>query len=147
MSSLAPGTVEDHGLNRYLETPVVQLNQVGYSPYAQHRWAYGSGWMGDGGPLDLSGFSGEVEVLRASSTGPPSSVAVLPLTTRSERDDDAGTGVRRPPTADECEGTLLIVLSFGVPLSPLSPSRRSRPSDSRELAERLRARWVQKKTL
>jgi endoglucanase len=80
--------------DRYLETPVVQLNQVGMSPRARHRWAYVSGWTGDGGPLDLSGFPAEVEVVRTSAGAAREVVATLPLVVRSSDDEDAGTAVR-----------------------------------------------------
>ena len=42
--------------DKYLETPVIQLNQVGYNPRATRRYAYVSGWMGDGGKLSLDNF-------------------------------------------------------------------------------------------
>ena len=32
--------------DKYLETPVIQLNQLGYSPRAVQRWAYISWWLG-----------------------------------------------------------------------------------------------------
>ena len=47
----------------YLETPVIQLNQVGYHPKATKRYAYVSGWMGDGGPLSLSNFPETADVI------------------------------------------------------------------------------------
>jgi endoglucanase len=62
----APGTELRRLLpvsDRYLETPAIQLNQVGYHPKARQRWAYVSGWLGDGGPLPLAGFPKEAEVL------------------------------------------------------------------------------------
>ena len=49
--------------DRYLETPVVHLNQVGYNPHASKRYAYVSGWMGDGGALSLANFPDEAEIL------------------------------------------------------------------------------------
>lgn len=80
----------------YLETPVVQLNQVGFNPRASRRWAYISGWMGDGGPLSLQGFSSTVDVL-AESSDPASRREVvlsgLPLRRQPGIDNDAGTEV------------------------------------------------------
>lgn len=49
--------------DKYLETPVIQVNQVGYSPRAAQRFAYLSGWMGDGGALSLDNFPTTAEVL------------------------------------------------------------------------------------
>ena len=49
--------------DRYLETPVIQVNQVGYCPRATSRYAYVSGWMGDGGGLSLASFPSEATVL------------------------------------------------------------------------------------
>lgn len=37
----------------YLETPAIQVNQVGYNPAATRRWAYLYAWLGDGGALKL----------------------------------------------------------------------------------------------
>ncbi len=81
----------------YLETPVIQLNQVGYSPRATKRWAYVYGWLGDGGPLPLGDFPPTVDVLRE----PPDArlpreyvLRDLPLTVRSPYDEDAGGEVR-----------------------------------------------------
>lgn len=39
--------------DRYLETPAIQVNQVGYNPLATRRWAYIYAWLGDGGALAL----------------------------------------------------------------------------------------------
>ena len=77
------------------ETPVVQLNQVGYHPRATKRWAYVSLWMGSGGGVDLSSFPSEVEVLAEACDGKGStrSVMKLPLTERGRGDSDAGADV------------------------------------------------------
>jgi endoglucanase len=84
--------------DRYLETPVVQLNQVGYNPRATERYAYVSGWMGDGGSLPLSGFPGTADVLAepARSSDPRTTLrAGLAITQRSASDTDAGGEVRQ----------------------------------------------------
>ncbi len=84
--------------DRYLETPVVQLNQVGYNPRATKRWAYVSAWLGDGGPLALDGFPDHVEVLRMRSAGATDRTdvaATAPIRPRSAHDADAGTEVRQ----------------------------------------------------
>ncbi len=47
----------------YTETPVVQVNQVGYNPHAAQRSAYLYEWLGDGGGLSLDNFSGRAELL------------------------------------------------------------------------------------
>ncbi|MBI2425862.1 MAG: choice-of-anchor D domain-containing protein [Candidatus Hydrogenedentes bacterium] len=49
--------------DKYLETPVIQVNQVGYSPRATERWAYVSAWLGDGGALTESDVPGTANVL------------------------------------------------------------------------------------
>lgn len=49
--------------DRYLETTALQVNQVGYSPRATKRYAYVSGWMGDGGSLPLTNFPATANVL------------------------------------------------------------------------------------
>jgi endoglucanase len=83
--------------DRYLPTPVVQLNQVGYNPRADARWAYVSGWMGDGGGLSLGNFPDEAEVLRVPSDPMQrrEATASAPLEARADRDSDAGTAVRQ----------------------------------------------------
>lgn len=84
--------------DRYLETPVIQLNQVGYNPRATQRWAYVSGWLGDGGYLPFSGFPTSAEVLAESADASlPRTVVVgsLPITQRAASDMDAGGEVRQ----------------------------------------------------
>ncbi|MBI4180055.1 glycoside hydrolase family 9 protein, partial [bacterium] len=76
--------------DRYLQTSVIQLNQVGYSPRASKRWAYVSGWMGDGGPLSLSNFPPAAEILTDTAV-----VATAPITPRWILDADAGGEVRQ----------------------------------------------------
>ncbi|MBI2060597.1 MAG: glycoside hydrolase family 9 protein [Nitrospirae bacterium] len=76
--------------DRYLETPVIQLNQVGYSPRATERYAYVSGWMGNGGPLSLANFPASAEMISDSG-----SVTPLALEPRAARDSDAGTEVHQ----------------------------------------------------
>ncbi|MFN4218443.1 MAG: glycoside hydrolase family 9 protein [Candidatus Bipolaricaulia bacterium] len=81
----------------YLETPVIQLNQVGYSPRATKRWAYVYGWLGDGGPLLLSGFPTTADVIReASDARLPHEYVLrnLAITVRASYDEDAGGEVR-----------------------------------------------------
>ncbi|HOS04166.1 MAG TPA: choice-of-anchor D domain-containing protein, partial [Candidatus Hydrogenedentes bacterium] len=83
--------------DNYLETPVLQVNQVGYSPRSTKRYAYVSGWMGDGGPLSLAGFPATADVLIESDDpiAPRSRVVSdLPISLRSANDTDAGTEVR-----------------------------------------------------
>ncbi len=80
----------------YLETPVIQLNQVGYSPRARQRYAYVSAWMGDGGALDLSGFPNRATIFRESRDEMQPRVRVgspVPIRRRSQNDSDAGTMV------------------------------------------------------
>ncbi len=82
----------------YLETPVIQVNQVGYSPRASKRWAYISGWMGDGGPLSLAGFPAAADVLVDPDDPNVVRTAVvsgLAITQRAANDTDAGCEVRQ----------------------------------------------------
>ena len=108
--------------DRYLQTPVVQLNQVGYSPRATVRWAYVSGWMGDGGPLPLDRFPTAAEAL----TIPPNALTAratlataLPITRRSGIDSDAGAPVAQIDLARVAagEGVSLCIRIPGVGVS------------------------------
>ncbi|MBI5533069.1 MAG: glycoside hydrolase family 9 protein [Deltaproteobacteria bacterium] len=84
--------------DRYLETPVLQVNQVGYNPRATERWAYLSGWMGDGGFVQLGAFPSTAEVLVESSDAAlprPSVISNLPITLRAALDQDSGGEVRQ----------------------------------------------------
>jgi len=96
----APGTELDVRLpfsDRYLETPVIQVNQLGYNPRASRRFAYVSGWMGDGGSVDLSNFPALAEVLiEPLDPLDPRRVAAsgLALAVRATADGDAGGEVR-----------------------------------------------------
>ena len=84
--------------DRFTETPVIHLNQVGYNPQATRRFAYVSGWMGDGGPLGLSKFPSHAEVIE-DATGDDGSrrtiAAGLPITVRSTFDIESGGEVRQ----------------------------------------------------
>ncbi|MBI4122560.1 MAG: glycoside hydrolase family 9 protein [Parcubacteria group bacterium] len=84
--------------DRYLATPVIQLNQVGYSPRSAKRWAYVSGWMGDGGALSLNNFPSLATVL-AEPNNPndarPDVLTNLAVTSRFASDSDAGGEVRQ----------------------------------------------------
>ena len=108
--------------DRYLETPVIQLNQVGYSPRATRRWAYVSGWMGDGGALSLSNFPATAEVLSQPADelqSRPSVVGGLGVTVRSSFDSEAGTEVREIDLASvpSAEGVIYRVRLPGVGVS------------------------------
>ncbi|MBT3180876.1 MAG: hypothetical protein HN337_00035, partial [Deltaproteobacteria bacterium] len=89
--------------DRYLETPVVQLNQVGYNPRSTKRYAYISGWLGDGGALNLDDFSNSVDILLEPSDMLHQKEAItedLPVTLRSILDDDAGSEVKQVDLSD-----------------------------------------------
>jgi endoglucanase len=47
----------------YTETPVLQVNQVGYNPRATRRYGYLYEWLGDGGGLSLANFPDAAELL------------------------------------------------------------------------------------
>ncbi|HQP36551.1 MAG TPA: glycoside hydrolase family 9 protein [Polyangiaceae bacterium] len=84
--------------DRYTETPIIQLNQVGYNPRATERWAYVSGWMGDGGPMSFDGMPGSAEVLRDpadDATARTVALASTAISARSSNDEWAGGQVRQ----------------------------------------------------
>ncbi|MFA5104313.1 MAG: putative Ig domain-containing protein [Candidatus Margulisiibacteriota bacterium] len=82
--------------DRYLETPVIQLNQVGYCPSSTKRYAYISGWLGDGGALSLADFPNNADVLidNEDKIFPRSAVVNgVPINLRSASDTDSGGAV------------------------------------------------------
>lgn len=108
--------------DRWLETPVVQLNQVGYNPRARQRWAYVSGWLGTAGPLPLDGFPASAEVLRDDGGARPTRgrvIATLPIQPRTRLDDDAGAEVRQIDLSSlrPAEGVTLRIRIPGVGVS------------------------------
>lgn len=123
--------------DRWLETPVVQLNQVGYNPRARKRWAYVSGWMGTGGGLPLDRFPANAEVLSDRGGEDPRTkvVATLPITPRARRDADAGAEVRQIDLSSvgAAEGVPLRIRVPGVGVSV--------PTQVSEAAA-LKAYWV-----
>ncbi|MFA6416325.1 MAG: glycoside hydrolase family 9 protein [Candidatus Paceibacterota bacterium] len=83
--------------DNYLETTVIQLNQVGYSPKASRRYAYVSAWLGDGGGLSLANFPATAEVLIQPADPlqlPSRALSGLNITTRSGLDTDANAPVK-----------------------------------------------------
>ncbi len=108
--------------DRYLETPLIQVNQLGYNPRASRRWAYVSGWMGSGGPAVLSGLPSEAEVLVEPVdplSGRRSALTGLAIDARSGRDAEAGGEVRQIDLGDvpPAEGTRYRVRIPGVGVS------------------------------
>ncbi|WP_432799176.1 PKD domain-containing protein [Poriferisphaera sp. WC338] len=82
--------------DKYLESTAIQVNQIGYNPRATERWAYVSGWMGDGGGLDLSNFPSSANVLiQPVNDMDQRSIAAssLSITQRSAYDTDSGGSV------------------------------------------------------
>ena len=77
--------------DRYLETPVIQVNQVGYNPRATRRWAYVYGWMGDGGNLSLDGLSSASVVRDRLDPLAPKTTVLSGLTLAQRITDDADT--------------------------------------------------------
>ncbi|MCF6286492.1 MAG: choice-of-anchor D domain-containing protein, partial [Candidatus Hydrogenedentes bacterium] len=108
--------------DRHLETTVIQVNQVGYSPIATERYAYISGWMGDGGPLSLTGFPSQASVLVDDENAllrRTEAVTGLLITERSAMDNDSGTEVREIDlsTVPAAEGVVYRVYIPGVGVS------------------------------
>ena len=107
--------------DRFLETPSVQLNQVGYNPRGHKRWAYVSGWLGTGGALPLSAFPATAEVLRDPGGGAPRPTVRtgLPIAPRKTNDPDAGAEVRQIDLSSigPAEGVSLRIRVPGVGVS------------------------------
>ncbi len=108
--------------DRYLETPVIQLNQIGYCPRATRRFAYVSGWLGDGGPLSLANFPKTAEVLAQPETESQPRAIVkkdIPIADRAVNDEDAGTEVREIDLSGvaPAEGTVYRIRIPGVGVS------------------------------
>lgn len=83
--------------DKYLETPVIQLNQVGYNPRSNKRYAYVSGWMGDGGGLSLNNFPANANVLldNINALTPKTEVVSnISVAIRSNNDIEAGSPVK-----------------------------------------------------
>ncbi|MBI2425863.1 MAG: Ig-like domain-containing protein [Candidatus Hydrogenedentes bacterium] len=79
--------------DKYIEAPSIQLNQVGYSPRATRRYAYISGWMGDGGPLPLGNFPTSAKMLiepEDPAEARTVATASLPIAERAAMDVDSG---------------------------------------------------------
>ena len=47
----------------------IKVNQVGYMPDAQEKYAYLGGWLGTGGAMDLSAYSGQMFYVRNEANG------------------------------------------------------------------------------
>jgi len=95
--------------DRYLQTPVIQVNQVGYNPWAGRRYAYIYSYMGDGGASSLENFPSMCSLVREYDdplVGRPTIFDNLKISERSRYDDDAGGPVREinlgivPPARD-----------------------------------------------
>ncbi len=83
--------------DRYLETPLLHVNQVGYNPRATRRWAYVSGYMGDGGSVDVASLGAAADVLAEplDALGPRRVAATdLTLVSRVASDPETGLGTR-----------------------------------------------------
>jgi endoglucanase len=115
--------------DRYLATPVIHLNQVGYNPRATQRYAYFSGWLGDGGALSLANFPATADVLATNADGSePTVIATLPVTVRSASDTEAGGEVMQIDLSGipQVEGRILRVRLAGIGVSwPTSVSQAS----------------------
>ncbi len=79
----------------FMETPLIQVNQVGYNPRATRRWAYVSGYMGDGGPVDVSRLPTTADVLVSNDGLSPRLPVVsgLAVTSRASNDTQSGGAV------------------------------------------------------
>jgi len=95
--------------DKYLQTPVIQVNQVGYNPWAGKRYAYVYSYMGDGGVSSLTNFPSLCGLVRQYDdelVGRPLIFDGLRVAERRQYDDDAGGTVREinlgivPPAKD-----------------------------------------------
>lgn len=79
--------------DRYLETPLIKVNQVGYNPRATERYAYLHASLGDGGQVDPSRLGSDAELL-ADARNPlrpkRSVLSTLRIAPRSESDVESG---------------------------------------------------------
>lgn len=103
--------------DRFLETPVIHLNQAGYNPHATKRYAYISGWLGDGHALPLGNFPTEAEILVDDAEA-----TVLqrePVTVRAEHDIEADAEVRQIDLSgiSPAEGKRLRIRLAGIGVS------------------------------
>ncbi len=108
--------------DRFLESPLIKVNQVGYNPRASRRYAYVYGYLGDGGQVNLGSLPGAADVV-ADARNPlrPKRTVVgdLPLTERASNDDEAGGPVVEIDLADvpASEGARYRVRIPGVGIS------------------------------
>lgn len=79
--------------DRYLESPTIKVNQVGYNPRASKRYAYLHADLGDGGPLDPRALGSEALVL-ADARNPlrPRRTVLEGASIRPRSDADAEAG-------------------------------------------------------
>ena len=110
--------------DRYLESPVIKVNQVGYNPRASHRYAYLSGWMGDGLGLNISGadFPTQAEVLVEPSDPTQirtTALSGLSITERSAFDPDCSSEVKEMNLSSlpQSEGTIYRIRIPGIGVS------------------------------
>jgi len=90
--------------DKYLETPMIQLNQVGYNPRATKRYAYVYSYMGDGGILSYNEMPHKASVLKETENSilnPRGEIlSNLDVSLRSDNDVDAGGAVAEIDLAD-----------------------------------------------
>ncbi len=108
--------------DRYLESPLIKVNQVGYNPRASKRYAYLHAYLGDGGHVDASQIEATVSVLAdARNALRPKRVvaAELPVSERSAHDAEAGGRVHQVDLASipPAEGVRYRVRVPGVGVS------------------------------
>ncbi len=116
--------------DKYLESPAIKVNQVGYAPQATARYAYVSGWLGDGGALPLTGYPATASVLiEPLDPADPREAVVdnIGITLRQVRDGDGqlandpyvGSDVREIDISSvpQAEGTVYRVHVPGVGVS------------------------------
>lgn len=108
--------------DRYLESPAIKVNQVGYNPRASKRYAYLQADLGDGGPLDPERLGVEANVLADARNAlrPKRTVLEkLPVQERSGDDVESGGPVREIDlsTVPAAEGARYRVRVPGVGVS------------------------------
>jgi len=108
--------------DKYTITPSIQVNQVGYNPMSNRRYAYVSGFLGDGGTLSLSSFPTTASVIKESAVALDPRVSVvssLSVSQRSVNDTDSGGEVREINLSNvpQAEGVFYHVRLPGVGVS------------------------------
>lgn len=101
-------------------TPVVQINQVGYSAASKRRFAYLSYYLGDGGGLEQAQLPKQVELNVLGDDQVVRERTMVDVVVRSAHDVDAGSAVAEVDLARVPSGASFFVRVPGVGRSYVS---------------------------